>query len=77
MTEIFLLWGKYACIALHLIATCGACLGGIIFIHALTEPRETASLRAGAWVLAVCTLFLVALPWWPVWDAWIELARRP
>ena len=77
MNEALLLWGKFACIALQFIAFLGISVGAALLCGAVSVPREPAQARAGAWILAVCILLLVALPWWPVWDAWIDLARRP
>ena len=77
MTESLLLWGKAACMALHFVALCGAVVGACLLGCSFEAPKNRTGIRAGAWVLAVCTLLLVALPWRPVWDAWIELARRP
>ena len=77
MTEAFLLWGKCACGAAQILAMIGAFAGAVLVCGANTPPREPAVARAGAWMLAVSVLLLVALPWWPVWDAWIEMARRP
>lgn len=77
MTETFLLWGKCACGVTQILAMVGAFMGVALICGANTPPRAPAVARAGAWMLAVSVLLLVALPWWPVWDAWIEMARRP
>ena len=76
MTETLLLWGKCACMALHFTALIGAFAGVMLWGGSFGED-DRKGIKAGAWMLAVSVLLLAALPWWPVWDAWIEMARKP
>ena len=77
MTETFLLWGKFASMAIHFMALIGAVVGFCLLGCSFEAPKNRTGIRAGAWMLAVSIFLLAALPWWPVWDAWIEMARRP
>jgi len=76
MTEALLLWGKCACMALHFTALCGAVVGAILWGSSF-DQKDHKGMKAGAWMLAISIFLMVALPWWPAWDAWIEMARKP
>ena len=77
MTEILLTWGKYASMAIHFIAFLGAVAGVCLLGCSFEAPKNRTGIRVGTWLLGVSLILLSALPWWPVWDALIELARRP
>lgn len=76
MTEVLLIWGKYASTVIHFVALLGAFAGSVLLCSSI-EGSNRKGIRAGTWVLGISLILLAALPWWPVWDALIELARRP
>ena len=75
MTEALLLWGKCACMALHITALIVAVVGAIL-LGSSCEQKNRKGIKAGLWMLAVSIFLIVAIPWPPAWDAWIEMARR-
>lgn len=76
MNEVLLIWGKYASTAIHIVALFSAFAGTVLLCGSF-ENSDRKGIRVGTWILGVSLILLAALPWWPVWDALIELARRP
>lgn len=80
MSEALLLWARSACLVADGLCILGMLIGLMLVAYGYMPPfweeRRRVG-RCGAWILAVCIVLLIVLPWPSLWNYWLKLVRMP
>ena len=80
MSEALLLWVRGACLVADGLCILGLLIGlmvvGYVYMPSFREEDRRVG-RCGLWILAVCIVLLIVLPWPSFWNYWLKLVRMP